>query len=150
VARRELDAALQRYELERAANDALRKQARTTTDSPSPLAAAVFFLSSARSAGADAEPLNRITLLPDQRWVILSIDVELEHETLRATLSDASGKALWEQTGLRTVARQALGLILPSSLFQTGDYILKLEALTRDRPAGVIRYRFRAVASPGR
>jgi hypothetical protein len=85
---------------------------------------------------------------PEPQWVILSLDRELEPEfqSLRATLTDATGIEVWQQTVLQIPAGQALSLVLPSSLFHSGDYILRLEGQIPDGryfPAG--RFRFRAV-----
>jgi Putative zinc-finger len=160
--RRELDLARiasadwkHRYEMERGANETLRSRAAAPGQaSPLPVAGAVFYLNTPRGAGA--EPLNRITVTPDPHWVILALDREVDpgFVSLRATLTDAgrtdaAGDNIWQQSGLRAAPGQTLNLVLPSSLFHSGDYILTLEGLVRDgRYLAAGRYRFRAAIGP--
>lgn len=114
-----------------------------------PLAAATFFLSTTRGAESDTSaPANRVAVSADSRWVILSLDRELEPDlaSLRVSLTESSGKTVWQQSGLLVTAGQALSVALPTNLLHSGDYTLAVEGLSsstgRYRAAG--RYRFRA------
>jgi hypothetical protein len=149
AARRELDVARaaaagwqHRFEQEQSANRALRNQ--SVKPPPLPMIGAVFYLNTSRAAGTGTEPVDRITLPPDWQWVVLSIEREFprEFQSIRATLADAVGKVVWQQTGIRPVSERTLGLLLPSDLLHEGEYTLELEGLSgADRyfPAG--RYR---------
>lgn len=144
--RRELDQARMaslnwqhRYEQEREAS-----QARPA----GPLMGSTFYLTISRGSDSDtADPVNRVTLSSDPRWVILSLEGELEpgFQIVRASLRDSEGKDVWQQSGLRAIPHEVLSVILPPGVLHGGNYALTVEGLSSDgryHPAG--RYRFRA------
>jgi hypothetical protein len=134
-----------RLELQQHANVALQQQLQ---ERQMPAGTAVFLMSTMRGADSSSEPENRITFSSSVPWVTLSIerDHEAEYRDYRATLSDAKGRTVWQQEHLAPAPPAAMGIILPSNLFHTGDYELKLEGVTRDAryfPAAHFRIRAR-------
>jgi hypothetical protein len=134
-----------RLEQQQRANGALQAQLQ---EHQMPASAAVFLISTMRSAGSSSDPETLITISSAIPWVILSLerDFETEYRSYRATLNDAKGRIVWRQEHLVHTAPAAMGIVLPSNLFHTGDYELKLEGLTRDAqyfPAAHFRIRVR-------
>lgn len=130
--------------------EAARRQPAPANDAApaQPLAGTTFFLSTSRGAEPDTSaPANRIAVSADSHRVILSLDRELEpgSVSLRVSLTESTGKSVWQQSGLRATAGQPLSVVLPTSLLHRGDYVLTVEGLSsssgRYRAAG--RYRFR-------
>jgi hypothetical protein len=138
----------QRYEREHAAAEALRSAKPAGDAAPAaPVVASTFYLNIARgSESATSEPINRVTLPADPRWIALSLEGEVEAglKRLRVSVADSAGSAVWQQADLQVTPRETLSVILPSRVLNPGDYVLTLEGLSpsgRGVPAG--RYRFR-------
>jgi len=116
-----------------------------------PAVASAFILDAPRSADlGSSEPVNRIAIPASRHWVVLSIErgSEPEFEAYRATVADSGGRVVWSNGRILPTTPGTLSLALDSKIFQSGDYVLKLEGLTRDaRHAPATRYPFRVTIS---
>jgi membrane protein implicated in regulation of membrane protease activity len=113
----------------------------------SPTSASVSRLSIVRSAQA-TEELSRVEVT-GSKWTVLSL--EHEHDpaftAYRASLRDSGGREIWLAGDLKAVAPDSLGILVPSRLFEDGDYVLTLEGIRQnERPDVIGRYRFRVAA----
>jgi hypothetical protein len=117
-----------------------------------PAVASVFTLDAARSADLGiSAPLNRIEIRDSLRWIILSVERgdEPEFEDYRATIEDSQGRTLWRKSGIRPATSGTLSLAFDSTFFHEGDFVLRLEALTRGAHyAPAARYLFRVTLRP--
>lgn len=131
-----------RYQTEHAASQALRPP------SGQPVVGPTFYLAMTRGGEPDGtNPATQVDVPVNGRWVILALDRESTpgYQSLRASLTDASGKELWQQSGLPADSRRPLSVVLPSELLASGRYVLRLEGLSSDgryQPEGA--YRFQA------
>jgi hypothetical protein len=94
----------------------------------------VFSLALTRDApSGEATSQTRIDLRDVPAWLVLSLETQSDRELLsyRASLATVQGRVVWNASGLKPFARNALGLTLQSGLLQKGDYVLTLEAMTR-------------------
>ena len=126
----------------------LYENERTASRTPAgPVVGSTFSLSMTRGRESDAsDPVNPVTVPSEPHWVVLSLEGELEPglQSLRASLKDAAGKEVWQQSGLRAAPHATLSVILPSGILHSGDYILTLEgASSGGRYLTAGRYRFR-------
>ena len=109
----------------------------------------VFALSVVRGSGPDpSQPVNRITLPPQYKSIILLLELEPDPDlhSYRAAISTTDGRSVWTKDGLRPNSNNALALSFNSSLFKPGDYLLTLEGINAQ--AGrtpVAAYTFRAL-----
>jgi hypothetical protein len=110
----------------------------------------VFALSVVRGDSPDpSQPVNRITLAPESKSIILLLELEPEPDlrSYRVAISTIDGRSLWTRDGLKPNLRNALALNFNSSLFKPGDYLLTLEGNTaQDGRAPVATYTFRTLA----
>lgn len=118
------------------------------TPAPAPLVASTFALNLSRSSeNAGTPPANRIIVAAGAPWIVLTLDRDWEpgFESLRATLSDAKSKTLWQQGGLVALAGVPLSMAVPAALLETGDFVLAIEGKAANSTAlqPVGRYRFR-------
>jgi len=137
----------QRYAQQLHANDALHQSLPETTSQAS---AAVFTLSISRGApgfpDSSSQPVNQIAISRAARWVAFSLEGAYgpKPKAYRATLNDAHGRLVWQESQLLSATPDSVGVVLPASLFESGDYLLTLETQAGDghyvNPA---RYRFR-------
>jgi len=108
----------------------------------------VFLLAAVRSAEEGREPVNRLPLTAATGSVILTVELAtVDAPTYCATLQGPNGKEIWRTDGLRPDSRDALTLLLPTSMLPPGDYQLTLEGTKDGRtfPAGL--YPFRVTSS---
>jgi hypothetical protein len=110
----------------------------------------VFALSVVRGEEADpSQPVNRITLTPQARSIILLL--ELEHDpslhSYHVAISTTDGRSIWTKRGLKPNSKNALALSFNSGLFKPGDYLLTLEGISaQEGRAPITTYTFRALA----
>jgi hypothetical protein len=127
---------------------------RQPSPGPQPLVGATYYLSTTRDAqSARSEPVNRITLRPGLKWIMLSPEdgIDPHFRSLRASLKDSNGRAVWEQNELPVMSREALSVAVPTDLLHRGDYVLTLEGLAgsgRYLAVGVYRMRVEMTSSP--
>jgi hypothetical protein len=109
----------------------------------------VFALSVVRGSGADpSQPVNRITLPPQSKSIILLLELEPDPDlhSYRVAISTADGRSVWTKDGLRPKSNNALALSFNSSLFKPGDYLLTLEGINaQEGRTPVATYTFRAL-----
>jgi hypothetical protein len=121
-----------------------RKRAENQSEAP------VFPLSGLRGDGSDlSQPVNRITLAPSSKWMILLLELEPDPDirSYRGAISTADGRSVWTKNGLKPNSRNALALSFNSNLFKPGDYLLTLEGLTsQDGPVPIATHAFRVLA----
>ncbi len=137
----------QRYAQQLQANDALRKN---LPEAGPQASAAIFSLSISRGApsfpDSSSQPVNQIAISRAARWVAFSLEGAYgpKPKAYRATLNDAHGRLVWQESQLLSATPDSVGVVLPASLFESGDYLLTLETQAGDghyvNPA---RYRFR-------
>jgi len=138
----------QRYAQQLHANDALQKNLPEATSQAS---AAIFSLSISRGApgfpdSSSSQPVNQIAISRAARWVAFSLEGAYgpNPRSYRATLNDAHGRLVWQESQLVSATPDSVGVVLPASLFESGDYLLMLETQAGEghyvNPA---RYRFR-------
>jgi hypothetical protein len=109
------------------------------------MAASVLALETVRGEEPGAAPANRLTISSSPHWVVLSVDRPDQPDVpnYSAAVEDATGRVIWSDTGIRPTSPDTLALMLPSTLFQNGDYTLTLEEAARGgRRAPAARYRF--------
>ena len=129
-----------------------QQEARTTQaqlDKSQAAGAAIFLLNTTRSADPGAEPENRIAVTPAVNWIALALqrDYEPVYQNYRVTLSDRADRTIWQQDHLVPSVPSSLGIVLPSAIFQAGDYLLKLEGATSaGRYFSLARYPIRVSA----
>src|SRR5262249_38115533 len=93
-----------------------------------------FSLSISRGAsgfpGPSSQPVNKITISRAAQWVALSLEgvYGSKTATYRATLNDARGRVVWQENRLVSATGDSVGIVLPAELFESGDYVLTLEA----------------------
>ncbi len=105
----------------------------------------VFLLAAVRSN--DAKPAT-IDLSHTGEALALAVDLgeDLRFDTYRATITKAAGGKVFEKTGLKPNALEALMITFPSSFFAPGDYRLRVEGLKPDGSAAEVGgYAFRVV-----
>ena len=79
-------------------------------------------------------------------WKIVALEMlsmerdDSEIRDYRATLVNADGHVLWSKSRILPTKTEALALVVPTSLFHAGKYILKLEGLAGERYVPVARY----------
>ncbi|HEU0176595.1 MAG TPA: zf-HC2 domain-containing protein [Blastocatellia bacterium] len=109
----------------------------------------VFALSVVRGDNPDlSQPVNRITLGPQSKSVILSLELEPDPDihSYRVDISTSDGRSVWTRDGLKPNSKNALALRFNSKLFKPGDYLLTLEGITaQGGRAPVATYAFRAL-----
>jgi len=108
----------------------------------------VFALSVVRGGAPDpSQPVNRITLPPQSKPIILRLELEPDPDlhSYRVAISTTDGRSIWTKDGLKPNSKNALALSFNSSLFKPGDYLLTLEGITaQKRHLPVATYTFRA------
>jgi anti-sigma factor RsiW len=108
----------------------------------------VFALSVVRGSGPDpSQPVNRITLPPQSKSIILLLELEPDPDlhSYRVAVSTADGRSVWTKEGLKPNSKNGLAISFNSSLFKPGDYLLTLEGITaRKGRTPVATYTFRA------
>jgi hypothetical protein len=95
-----------------------------------------------------SQPVNRITLGPQSKSVILSLELEPDPDihSYRVDISTSDGRSVWTRDGLKPNSKNALALRFNSKLFKPGDYLLTLEGITaQGGRAPVATYAFRAL-----
>lgn len=111
----------------------------------------IFTLAAVRG-GEDTgrEPVNRIPLPAADGPVVLTLELAvIDFPAYRASLRDEAGREVWQARGLRPDSRDALTILLPSSMLASGIYELKVEgAEDGGKPFAVGVYPFRAVRQP--
>jgi hypothetical protein len=105
----------------------------------------VFLLAAVRSN--DAKP---VTIDPSRTGDALALAVDLgegaRFDTYRATITRAGGGQVFERSGLKPNALEALMITFPSRFFAPGDYRLRVEGVKPDgSSAEVGGYGFRVV-----
>ena len=105
----------------------------------------ILRLSPVRSAAEQSEPVNRITLPADLQRLVLSLELEgPEFPRYRLALVNPAGQVTWQRADAERDHRGALVLILPSSLFETGDSLLRVEGLIeQEEPVPLAPFAFR-------
>ena len=90
----------------------------------------ILRLSPVRSAVEQNEPVHRLTLPSDLRWIVLSLELEeAEYPRFRVTLVNPEGKVAWQRDDVERDRLGALVLLLPATLFEAGDSQLRVEGL---------------------
>lgn len=89
---------------------------------------------------------TEVELGPSPEFMVLSLELPgVEHETYRATLVDATGRQIWQGTGLKPSGSETLDILLHSSQLEAGaSYRFRLEGIAeggRAVPAGTIEFR---------
>jgi len=104
----------------------------------------VFLLAAVRGEGKPAT----VDLSRAGEALALAVDVgeDLRFETYRATITRAGGATVFEKSGLKPNALEALMITFPSSFFPPGDYRLRVEGVGPDGGAAEVGgYPFRVV-----
>lgn len=109
----------------------------------------IFMLAAVRS-GDDAgrEPVNRVPLAAATPSVLFDLELAVvDYPSYRASLRNEAGKEIWQAGNLRPDSRDALVLLLPSSMLPPGVYRLAIEGVKDGGQAvAVAAYPFRVVA----
>jgi anti-sigma factor RsiW len=109
----------------------------------------IFMLAAVRS-GDDAgrEPVNRVPLAATTPAVLFNLELAaIEYPSYHASLRNESGKEIWQAGNLRPDSRDALVILLPSSMLPPGVYQLAIEGVKGGGQAvAVAAYPFRVVA----
>lgn len=106
----------------------------------------VYLLTQTRGSGAAAS----IQIPASPRWIVLSLELDVSpFRSYRATLRDAGNWTVWSADKLEPASQDAIGLSLPSSVLQPGEYTLVLAG--RDEGGGLTPVAtFPLRATPGR
>jgi translation initiation factor 2 beta subunit (eIF-2beta)/eIF-5 len=105
----------------------------------------VFLLSALR--GGEGKPVT-VDLSRAGEALSLAVDVgeDSRFETYRATITRVGGATVFEKSGLKPNALEALMITFPSSFFPPGDYRLRVEGVGPDGGAAEVGgYPFRVV-----
>jgi hypothetical protein len=71
---------------------------------------------------------KEITLPRDRRWMVFSVEMgTTQYPVYRATLTDGSGKQVWQQDQLQPASADAIAVTAPSNLLAPGAYTLTIE-----------------------
>jgi anti-sigma factor RsiW len=109
----------------------------------------VFALSVVRGGATDpSQPVNRITLPPQSKSIILLLELEPDPDlhSYRVAITTTDGLSIWTRGGLRPNSKNALAMSFNSGLFKPGDYLLTLEEVTaQEGRTPVATYTFRAL-----
>ncbi len=111
----------------------------------------IFMLAAVRSGEtAGREPVNQIPLSPTAGSIILNLELAtVDFPSYRASLHTADGREIWQSRDLRPDSRDALVIVLPSSMLPPGVYELTIEgAGGAGRWVAVAAYPFRVVRRP--
>lgn len=97
------------------------------------------------SLGAPASP-QRVRLSAEPEWIVLSFELDSpEHESYRVTLRQGEREVL-KLDGLAPDPQDTLVIGLHSSVFETGDYLARVEGLPPGgEPVSAGRFSFRVV-----
>src|SRR5262249_52948450 len=110
----------------------------------------VFLLSVARGGAADlSQPVNRITLSPSSKSIILLLEVEPDPDirSYHAVILTADGRNVWTRNSLKPNSRNALAISFKTSLFKPTDYQLTLEGVSaQEGRVPISTYAFRVLA----
>jgi hypothetical protein len=110
----------------------------------------VFMLAAVRSGNeAGREPVNRVPLAATTPSVLFNLELAaIEYPSYRASLRNEAGKEIWQAGNLRPDSRDALVILLPSSMLPPGVYQLAIEGVKGGGQAvAVAAYPFRVVRS---
>jgi hypothetical protein len=150
--RRELAA---RLEAQRHANQELeRRLARLAGVKPpeaphglaNPLVNTPVFLLSALRGEAGGPAVVDLSRAGDALALAVDVGNDLRFATYRATITKAGGGAVFQRSGLKPNALEALMITFPSTFFAAGDYRLRVEGVRPDGgTAEVGGYPFRVV-----
>jgi hypothetical protein len=110
----------------------------------------IFTLAAVRSGDETGrEPVNRVPVSTTTPSVVFTLELAtIDFPSYRVLLRDGSGKDVWQARGLKPDSRDALVILLPSSMLAPGVYQLTVEGV---KPNGqgfaVAAYPFRVVRS---
>ena len=106
----------------------------------------VFALTSVRSGGpSDAASLNRLTLGPSDKQVVLTMDLPgPAGGQFSVTLKDRAGRTLWSGGAFRPATPDTLAITLDRTLLSNGAYTMELRQLSPGgrAPVTIGRYAF--------
>ena len=106
---------------------------------------AIFDLKPFRDVGLGTPPPSILTLSSEFEWVVLTLADPGQQPPYRVELVDADGQAVWEAPGLQPDPLDRLIMTLPSTLFQAGEYELKMvDAAGNVGPSYVLRVELRS------
>jgi Putative zinc-finger len=111
----------------------------------------IFTLAAVRSGEEEGrEPVNRIPLSAETGPVLFTLELAtIDYPSYRASLRAKDGQEIWQAHGLRPDSRDALVLLLPSSMLRPGSYQLAIEgAAGAGKGFTVATYPFRVVRDP--
>ena len=145
--RESVDEDLKRLEGELAKERQDRAEEKTAEDRPQ-VNVPIFMLAAVRSGEeAGREPVNRLELPATDGSVVLTMELAtVDYSAYRASLRDGKGKEIWQSQDLRPDSRDALTILLPSSMLAPGVYELTIEGEGKGVVVGA--YPFRVVRQP--
>ncbi len=105
----------------------------------------VFLLAAVRSNDAKPPTID-LSRTGDALALAVDLGEDLRFDTYRATITRAGGGKVFEKSGLKPNALEALMITFPSTFFAPGDYRLSVEGLKPDGSAAEVGgYAFRVV-----
>jgi hypothetical protein len=140
---------LQELTKTRQALTAERGRSGVAATAPNPEMAAAQFHRFEIVRGEQADNLVVLPSQPAPIVIAIRLDAPAEAVSFRATISTAAGATVAQKSDLSLSGANNLVLTFPSTLLTPGDYILKIESISRSRGhSEVATYRFRAAANP--
>jgi hypothetical protein len=133
---------------------AKERQVRAAAESPAAapqVNVPIFMLAAVRGGEEEGrEPVNRIPLSAAGGPVILTLELAtIDYPSYRASLRAGDGQEVWQARGLRPDSRDALVILLPSSMLHPGSYRLAIEGARSDgKGFAVAAYPFRVERHP--
>lgn len=71
---------------------------------------------------------KEIALPRDRRWMVFSVEMDTtQYPVYRATLTDSSGKQVWQEDQIQPVSPDAIAVTAPSNVLAPGAYTLTIE-----------------------
>jgi hypothetical protein len=111
----------------------------------------IFMLAAVRGGEEEGrEPVSRIPLSAASGPVILTLELAtVDYPSYSASLRAEDGKEIWRARGLRPDSRDALVILLPARMLQSGSYRLDIEGARSDgREIAVAAYPFQVAGKP--
>jgi hypothetical protein len=110
----------------------------------------ILALSSTRGSDPLSVSVNTVTLSRSSSSFVITLALEGEtgYRRCAITILSSQKQSIWKRGGIKPV-RDAISLLVDSSLFHAGDYLLTLDGVTRDGRTSVVgQYPFRVLKTP--
>lgn len=106
----------------------------------------IIVLQATRGSGPQSDSINSLKLprSPTSFLILVALEGELDYRDYRMTIRDDHKQLIWESGGLKRNSDNSLSLVLNSSFFRGGDYLLTVEGVSEaGAPSVIAKYRFR-------